>query len=71
MSFASLAALLVALFVAAPIAAHLLRRRKAEEQPFPPAELVPPTQPSARRRSMLEDRALFSVRANEWTGARP
>jgi hypothetical protein len=62
-SFASLAALLVALFVAAPIAAHLLRRRKAEEQPFPPAELVPPTQPSARRRSMLEDRALFSVRA--------
>ncbi|HRI64852.1 MAG TPA: VWA domain-containing protein [Polyangium sp.] len=63
MSFLSLAALLVAVLVAAPIAAHLLRRRKAEEQPFPPAELVPPTQPAARRRSMLEDRALFSVRA--------
>lgn len=63
MSFLSLAGLLVALLVVAPIAAHLLRRRKAEEQPFPPAELVPPTQPSARRRSMLEDRALFSVRA--------
>jgi len=62
-SFLSLAALLVAVLVAAPIAAHLLRRRKAEEQPFPPAELVPPTQPAARRRSMLEDRALFSVRA--------
>jgi von Willebrand factor type A domain/Aerotolerance regulator N-terminal len=62
-SFLSLAGLLVALLVAAPIAAHLLRRRKAEEQAFPPAELVPPTQPAARRRSMLEDRALFSVRA--------
>jgi len=62
-SFLSLAGLLVALLVVAPIAAHLLRRRKAEEQPFPPAELVPPTQPAARRRSMLEDRALFSVRA--------
>ncbi|MBK9264512.1 MAG: VWA domain-containing protein [Polyangiaceae bacterium] len=63
MSFLSIAALLVALFVAAPIAAHLLRRRKAEEQPFPPAELVPPTKPAARRRSMLEDRGLFAVRA--------
>ncbi len=63
MSFVTLAALLVAVLVTAPIAAHLLRRRKAEEQPFPPAELVPPTQPASRRRSMLEDRALFSVRA--------
>jgi len=62
-SFLSLAALLVAVFVAAPIAAHLLRRRQAQEEVFPPAELVPPTQPAARRRSMLEDRALFAVRA--------
>jgi hypothetical protein len=59
----SLGALLVALLVAAPVAAHLLRRRKAEEQPFPPAKLVPPSPPLARRRSMLEDRALFAVRA--------
>ncbi|MDI3288102.1 VWA domain-containing protein [Polyangium sp. 15x6] len=63
MSFATIAALLVALLVAAPVAAHLLRRRQAEEQPFPPAKLVPPTKPLARRRSMLEDRSLFAVRA--------
>jgi hypothetical protein len=63
MSFLSLGGLLIALLVVAPIAAHLLRRKQAEEQLFPPARLVPPTQPSARKRSMLEDRALFSVRA--------
>src|SRR5262249_28630660 len=45
------------------VLAHLLRRRQAEERPFPPARLVPPTQPAARRRSLLEDRALFAVRA--------
>jgi VWA domain-containing protein/aerotolerance regulator-like protein len=63
MSFLTLGGLLIALLVVAPIAAHLLRRKQAEEQLFPPARLVPPTQPSARKRSMLEDRALFSVRA--------
>lgn len=63
MSFVTLSALAIALFVAAPFVAHLLRRRDAEEQPFPPARLVPPTPPAARRRSLLEDRALFSVRA--------
>ena len=63
MSFLSIGGLLIALLVVAPIAAHLLRRKQAEEQLFPPARLVPPTQPSARKRSMLEDRALFSVRA--------
>jgi hypothetical protein len=63
MSFLSIGGLLVALLVLAPIAAHLLRRKQAEEQPFPAARLVPPTPPTARKRSMLEDRALFSVRA--------
>lgn len=63
MSFATALALLAALLVAAPVAAHMLRRRRAEERPFPPARLVPPTPPTARRRSMLEDRALFAVRA--------
>lgn len=63
MSFLSIGGLLIALLVVAPIAAHLLRRKQAEEQLFPPARLVPPTQPSARKRSLLEDRALFSVRA--------
>src|SRR3954471_16525561 len=63
MSFLTVGALVIALLVAAPIMAHLLRRRQAEERPFPPARLVPPTPPAARRRSMLEDRALFAVRA--------
>lgn len=63
MSFLSVYALAIAVFVAAPVLAHLLRRRQAEERAFPPARLVPPTPPAARRRSLLEDRALFAVRA--------
>jgi hypothetical protein len=63
MSFLTASALAIALLVAAPILAHMLRRRQAEERLFPPARLVPPTPPAARRRSLLEDRALFSVRA--------
>jgi hypothetical protein len=63
MSFLTASALAIALLVVAPVLAHLLRRRQAEERPFPPARLVPPTQPAARRRSLLEDRALFAVRA--------
>ncbi len=63
MSFLSVLALAVALLVAAPYFAHRLRRRRAEEQPFPPARLVPPSPPKARRRSRLEDRALFGTRA--------
>ena len=63
MSFLSIGGLLIALLVVAPIAAHLLRRKQAEEQLFPAARLVPPTPPTARKRSQLEDRALFSVRA--------
>jgi hypothetical protein len=63
LSFVTLAALALAVLVAAPFAAHLLRRKQAEERPFPAARLVPPTQPTARRRSLLEDRALFALRA--------
>jgi hypothetical protein len=63
MSFLTAYALGIALLVVAPVLAHMLRRRKAEERPFPPARLVPPTPPAARRRSLLEDRALFAVRA--------
>ncbi|EYF03304.1 vWA domain-containing protein [Chondromyces apiculatus] len=63
MSFVTALALLVGLLVAAPVAAHLLRRRNAEETSFPAARLVPATAPAARRRSALEDRALFAVRA--------
>ncbi len=63
MSFLSALALAVALLVVAPYVAHRLRRRRAEEQPFPPARLVEPSAPKARRRSELEDRALFATRA--------
>jgi hypothetical protein len=62
-TFLSTLALAVALLVVAPYLAHRLRRRRAEEQPFPPARLVQPTRPRARRRSRLEDRALFATRA--------
>jgi hypothetical protein len=63
MSFVTLGALAIALLVVAPVAAHLLRRRSAEERPFPAARLVPASPPVARRRSLLEDRALFAIRA--------
>lgn len=63
MSFLTTLALLTSLFVAAPVAAHLLRRRRAGEQLFPGASLLSATPPRARRRSALEDRALFGVRA--------
>jgi len=62
-TFLSTLALAVALLVVAPYLAHRLRRRRAEEQPFPPARLVEPAPPRARRRSRLEDRALFATRA--------
>jgi hypothetical protein len=57
-------ALVVAALVAVPFLAHQLRRRRAEEQPFPPARLVDAAPPKARRRSRLEDRALFVTRAS-------
>ena len=63
MSFLVAAALALGAFVVAPIAAHLLRRGRAEEQEFPPAHLVPVTYRSARKKSRLEDRWLLLVRA--------
>jgi hypothetical protein len=63
MSFVTALALLVGVLVGAPLAAHLFRRRRSEEVPFAPARLVDPSPPAARRRSKLEDRALFAVRA--------
>jgi hypothetical protein len=62
MSFVYAAALAVAFLVAAPFVAHLLQRRKADEKAFPPARLVPPSQPVARRRRHIDDRALYAVR---------
>lgn len=62
MTFLTTLALAVGLLVVAPYLAHRLRRRRAEEQPFPPAQLVAPSPPMARRRSRLEDRALYATR---------
>jgi len=62
-SFVTALALGVALLVAAPWLAHRLRRKRADERPFAAAHLVPPAPPRARRRSALEDRTLFVVRA--------
>jgi hypothetical protein len=62
-TFLTAVALAVAVLAVAPYLAHRLRRRGAEEQAFPPARLVPPTLPQARRRSRLEDKALFATRA--------
>lgn len=63
MSFVTILALGVAVFVAAPYLAHRLRRRRADEVRFAPVRLVPETPPKARRRSRLEDRSLFVIRA--------
>lgn len=63
MSFATTLALLVGLLVAAPLVAHLLRRRKTERLLFPPARLVLAAQPIARQRARIEDRSLLLIRA--------
>jgi hypothetical protein len=62
-TFLTTLALLATVLVIAPYIAHRLRRRTAQEQPFPPTRLVQPAPPTARRRSRLEDRALFATRA--------
>ena len=63
MTFVFAGALAVLFFVVAPVAAHLLRVRRAQERPFPPARLVPASPPATRQRRKLNDRALFSIRA--------
>jgi Mg-chelatase subunit ChlD len=62
-SFVTAIGLAVALLVAFPYVAHRLRRRRAEERPFAAAHLVAAAPPRARRRSEIEDRALFALRA--------
>jgi hypothetical protein len=61
-TFLTALALVVGVLVVAPYVAHRLRQRRAEEVPFPPARLVSPSPPEARRRSRLEDRALYATR---------
>jgi hypothetical protein len=62
-TFVTALALAIATLVALPVLAHRLRRKRAEEQPFAGAHLVPPAPPRARSRARLEDRALFTLRA--------
>jgi hypothetical protein len=63
MSFGFAAALLVGLLVAAPFAAHLLRRGRTREFEFPGTHLVPETPPTSKKRSRLDDRVLLSLRS--------
>jgi hypothetical protein len=55
-------ALAIALLAVAPLAAHLLRRRRAGTIDLPTARLLASSPPNARRRSALEDRSLFALR---------
>jgi Mg-chelatase subunit ChlD len=63
LSFVTLLALGLSLFVVVPTVAHLLRRGRAKEQPFPPTSLVPEARAHTRERSRLEDRGLLLLRA--------
>ena len=62
MSFLTWAALAIGLLVAAPVLAHLLRRRPPMERKFAATELVPATTAVAQRRTAIEDRALLALR---------
>jgi hypothetical protein len=57
------AALLVALLIGAPLAAHFLRRGRATELEFPATSLVPEARSTAKQRARLEDRALLALRS--------
>jgi hypothetical protein len=61
-SFLVAAALGVGLLFVVPAVAHLLRRGRAKEVPFPPAALVPASRSTARQRRRLEDRLLLLIR---------
>jgi len=63
LSFVTWGALAIGLLVAAPLIAHLLRRGRAKELPFPPARLVPSARSVAEQRTQLDDRLLFALRA--------
>jgi hypothetical protein len=63
MTFGTTLALLVGLLVGLPVAAHLLRRGRTIEVDFPPAHLVPTAVVTSDKRSRLEDRMLFALRA--------
>jgi Mg-chelatase subunit ChlD len=56
-------ALAIAGLAIAPLIAHLFRRGRVREQPFPPVALVPRALSVARESRRLQDRLLFAVRA--------
>jgi len=62
-SFLVALALGIAGLAVAPLIAHLFRRGRVKEQPFPPAALVPKARSAARESRRLQDRLLFAVRA--------
>jgi hypothetical protein len=64
MSFVVTFALAIALLVAVPVLAHLLRRGRAKETPFPPTRFIPMKEHVAKRRSRFEDRLLLAVRSS-------
>lgn len=49
--------------MAAPLIAHLLRRGRAPERAFPATALVPTARALSQKRTRLQDRALFALRA--------
>lgn len=63
MSFLTWAALGIGLLVVVPLIAHLLRRRPPDEEQFAATKLVPARTAVAQRRTAIEDRALFAIRA--------
>ncbi len=63
MSFVTASALAIALLIAAPIAAHLLRRGRTPEQVFPPVALVRGVQAHSHQRARLRDPVLLTLRA--------
>ncbi len=63
MSFLVALALGIAGLAVAPLIAHLFRRGRVKEQPFPPAALVPKARSAARESRRLQDWLLFLVRA--------
>lgn len=63
MSFLTAAALAIGLLVAVPFIAHMLRRRPPREQHFAATHLVPTSPAETRRKTAIEDRTLFGIRA--------
>ena len=69
MSFLTALALLVGLLAGAPVAAHLLRRRRASEIALPTASLLAATPPTATSTGWPAARAWNNVGASSGSSA--